>query len=98
MNTTAFKAALIKLQKMILIGGPDDGVITPWQSSQFGYFDSNATVIDMKDREIYKTDAIGLKTLDKAKKLIIHTVPDIPHFMWHKNTTIVDLYILPHLD
>ena len=31
-NSTQFKNALLKLEKLILIGGPDDGVITPWQS------------------------------------------------------------------
>lgn len=98
LNTSDFKAGLTKLKQMILIGGPDDGVITPWQSSQFGYYENNETVIDMRNRSIYQTDAIGLKTLDKLKKLTIYTVPGIPHFMWHKNTTLVDLYILPHLD
>lgn len=98
LNTTLFKTALTKLKKMILIGGPDDGVITPWQSSQFGYYNNNATVVDMREREIYQTDAIGLKTLDNEKKLTIHTVPQIPHFMWHKNISIVDNYILPYLD
>lgn len=31
-NSSDFKAALTKLEKLILIGGPNDGVITPWQS------------------------------------------------------------------
>ncbi|XP_043287577.1 lysosomal thioesterase PPT2 homolog isoform X2 [Venturia canescens] len=97
-NSTDFKAALTKLKRMVLIGGPDDDVITPWQSSQFGYFDYNKTVVEMKDREIYRKDAIGLQTLDKAGKLKLHTVPGIKHFQWHKNVSLVDLYILPYLD
>jgi palmitoyl-protein thioesterase len=28
----SFKKGLIKLRKMVLIGGPNDEVITPWQS------------------------------------------------------------------
>lgn len=32
LNSTYFKEALIRLDKMVLIGGPNDGVITPWQS------------------------------------------------------------------
>ena len=27
-----YKTNFLKLQKLVLIGGPDDGVITPWQS------------------------------------------------------------------
>ncbi|CAG5096165.1 Similar to Ppt2: Lysosomal thioesterase PPT2 homolog (Drosophila melanogaster), partial [Cotesia congregata] len=97
-NTTDYKLGLTKLKKLVLIGGPDDGVITPWQSSQFGFYQFNETVVEMRDREIYQTDAIGLKTLDKAKKLTTHTIPGIPHDQWHKNMTLVDLYILPYLD
>lgn len=83
---------------MVLIGGPDDGVITPWQSSQFGFYDKNETVVELRDRDEYKYDLIGLKTLDKQNKLVMHTVAGIPHFEWHKNVSIVDQFILPHLD
>lgn len=31
-NSSSFKDALTKLEKLVLVGGPDDGVITPWQS------------------------------------------------------------------
>lgn len=51
----------------------------------------------MKDRDIYTKDLIGLKTLDEAKKLDLITVPGIDHFMWHKNLTVVDKYILQYL-
>ena len=31
-NSTDFKSSLTRLDRMVLIGGPNDGVITPWQS------------------------------------------------------------------
>lgn len=31
-NSSDFKNAITKLEKLVLIGGPNDGVITPWQS------------------------------------------------------------------
>lgn len=32
-NTSeSYKSGIIKLKKMVLIGGPDDGTIAPWQS------------------------------------------------------------------
>lgn len=96
--TGDFKDGIVKLRQMVLIGGPDDGVITPWQSSHFGYYCDNETVVEMRDRDIYKNDAIGLKTLDKRGKLKIHVVPGIPHFNWHKNASIVDKFLLPYLD
>uniref|UniRef100_V5GM39 palmitoyl-CoA hydrolase n=1 Tax=Anoplophora glabripennis TaxID=217634 RepID=V5GM39_ANOGL len=93
-----FKNALTKLDMMVLIGGPDDNVITPWQSSQFGYFNDNGTVINFMNRDIYKEDRIGLRTLDKKGKLKIITVPGINHFMWHINMSVCDNYVLPYLD
>ncbi|XP_020279576.1 lysosomal thioesterase PPT2 homolog isoform X2 [Pseudomyrmex gracilis] len=97
-NNSDFKSGLIKLERMILIGGPDDGVITPWQSSHFGYYDSNLTVIEMFNRSVYKDDTIGLKTLNEQGKLEIITVPGIQHSDWHKNISIVDQFLLPYLD
>ncbi|CAK9812741.1 Lysosomal thioesterase PPT2 homolog [Anthophora plagiata] len=92
------KRGLTKLKRMVLVGGPDDGVITPWQSSHFGYYDANETVINMRDRSIYKDDLIGLKTLDESGRLTFITVPHVPHYEWHKNESIVDNYLLPFLD
>ncbi|CAG9854533.1 unnamed protein product [Phyllotreta striolata] len=93
-----FKQALTKLDLLVLIGGPNDNVITPWQSSQFGYYDHNGTVVELKDRELYQNDTIGLKTLYEKKKLKLITVPGIDHFMWHLNLSICDNYVLPYLD
>ncbi|XP_063358686.1 lysosomal thioesterase PPT2 homolog isoform X1 [Cydia amplana] len=97
-KTTDFKTNLLRLKRFVLIGGPDDNVITPWQSSQFGYYDANETVIKMQDQPIYKEDKIGLKELDKNGKLHVVTVPGINHFNWHMNVSIVDDYLLPYLD
>lgn len=66
--------------------------------SQFGYFNDNGTVINYINRDIYKEDRIGLRTLDKKGKLKIVTVAGIDHFMWHRNMSVCDKYILPYLD
>ena len=31
-RNSSYKSNFVKLEKLVLIGGPDDGVITPWQS------------------------------------------------------------------
>jgi len=36
----------------------------------------------MKDAEIYKTDAIGLKTLDEEKKLYLESMPGKNHMAY----------------
>lgn len=32
-NATAWRKNFLRVGRLVLIGGPDDGVITPWQSS-----------------------------------------------------------------
>nr|ATJ44575.1 acetyltransferase 12 [Helicoverpa assulta] len=93
-----FKKNLLRLKRLVLIGGPDDNVITPWQSSQFGYYDANETIIEMKSQDIYMEDKIGLRTLDESGRLHVVTVPGVNHFSWHMNISIVDDYLLPYLD
>ncbi|KAF3425518.1 hypothetical protein E2986_05652 [Frieseomelitta varia] len=93
-----FKQGLTKLKRLVLVGGPDDGVITPWQSSHFGYYDANETVIDMRDRSIYKDDLIGLRTLNESERLVLITVSNVTHNEWHKNVSIIDDFLLPYLD
>lgn len=58
----------------------------------------NETVVEMKNRDTYILDLIGLKTLNDDNKLDIITVPGVNHFMWHLNVSIVDDYILKYLD
>lgn len=89
---------MLKLEKVILIGGPDDDVITPWQSAHFGFYDKNLTVVPMRERTIYQEDAIGLRTLDESGKLKIITVPNIKHIEWHLNRTLIDDVVVPNLD
>lgn len=97
-NSSQFRDNLLKLDKMVLIGGPQDGVITPWQSSHFGYYDQNDTVIPFNERKIYTEDRIGLQTLEKQGKLKVVVVPGVQHFAWHLNLTVIHETILPFLD
>ncbi|XP_044751537.1 lysosomal thioesterase PPT2 homolog [Coccinella septempunctata] len=97
-RSAQFKNALTKLNKMVLIGGPDDNVITPWESSQFGFYNDNMTVVNLISRPLYQQDLIGLKTLDESGRLDLITVPGVNHFMWHLNVSIVDNYIINYLD
>ncbi|KAG7261892.1 hypothetical protein CRUP_006308 [Coryphaenoides rupestris] len=50
-NSTEWKSNFLKIKKLVLVGGPDDGVITPWQSSQFGFYDNNETVVEIQHQE-----------------------------------------------
>lgn len=69
------------LDYFIMVGNEKDGMITPWQSVFFGFHPpgNDSAVLDLTERDIYKNDWIGLKTLDEAKKLIRITSPGIKH-------------------
>lgn len=97
-NSTQFRDNLLKLDKMILIGGPDDGVITPWESSHFGFFNHENNVVPMKSRRIYVEDRIGLQTLDKMNKLKLLTFEKVRHFDWHRNAGVIRKAVIPYLD
>lgn len=97
-NSTRFREGLLKLNKLILIGGPDDGVITPWQSSHFAYYDIDEHIVPMHKRDVYRKDKIGLRALDDAKKLIILSFPKVHHFDWHMDVNVIREAIIPYLD
>lgn len=48
----SWKGNFAKLGRLVLIGGPDDKVISPWQSAHFGFFDENEEVVPMEDMEV----------------------------------------------
>ncbi|XP_063054440.1 lysosomal thioesterase PPT2-like [Engraulis encrasicolus] len=81
-NITSWKDNFLRIKKLVLIGGRDDGLITPWQSSFFGFYDEKGNVIDMKNQDWYLKDAFGLKTLDMRKDLKQCEVDGIDHLRW----------------
>jgi len=52
----------------------------------------------MKERDVYKNDGFGLKTLDESGRIHFITQAGIDHFSWHVNLTVIDNHIIPHLD
>ncbi|XP_071383601.1 lysosomal thioesterase PPT2 [Centroberyx affinis] len=87
-NATEWKKNFLKIKKLVLIGGPDDGVITPWQSSQFGFYDDNETVVEMQHQDVYLRDVFGLKSLAARGDLILCSVAGVEHVWWHSNETV----------
>ncbi|KAL4629624.1 lysosomal thioesterase PPT2-like [Arapaima gigas] len=87
-NATVWKKNFLRIKKLVLIGGPDDGVITPWESSLFGFYDDNETVVEMKHQDVYLRDVFGLKTLDSRGDLVTCVLPGVQHTKWHSNDTV----------
>lgn len=97
-NSTRFRDNLLRLRRLVLVGGPDDGVITPWQSSHFGYYDRNLHVVPVHERDIYLNDDIGLRELNRTGRLVSVTKENVRHTDWHTDVQVIREVVLPYLD
>nr|XP_039251353.1 lysosomal thioesterase PPT2-A-like [Styela clava]XP_039251354.1 lysosomal thioesterase PPT2-A-like [Styela clava] len=94
---TSWKNNFTRLKKLVLIGGPDDEVITPWQSAQFGFYNGHELVEPMKNLKVYRDDSFGLLTLDKSESIQTCTFPGVRHLRWPKTPTVFEKCIEPFL-
>jgi len=92
-----YKANFLRINNLVLIGGPTDEIITPWQAAHFGFYDSDIHVQPMENQLIYQQDTFGLKTLNNAGRLFRYVVPGVLHEHWNKNQTVFDLYVKQYL-
>uniref|UniRef100_A0A3Q3X8K7 palmitoyl-CoA hydrolase n=1 Tax=Mola mola TaxID=94237 RepID=A0A3Q3X8K7_MOLML len=90
-NMKAWRENFLRIKKLVLIGGPDDGVITPWQSSHFGFYDSNENIVEMRNQAFYMNDTFGLKTLDARGDVSVCVHSGVKHIRWHSNFTVFTL-------
>ncbi|XP_061165439.1 lysosomal thioesterase PPT2-B-like [Saccostrea echinata] len=96
-NLTEYRRNFLKLRKLVLIGGPKDDVIRPWQSSHFGFYDDKESVVEMKKQQFFMKDDFGLKTLYTKGRVTTFTFPGIRHSQWYTNRTVFNKAILPFL-
>jgi len=73
-NEKAAKNATVKqrfssLDKVMLVMFTDDTVVTPKETSWFGFYDEKMKLRDMTELPFYQEDYIGLKSLDVSGKL-----------------------------
>ncbi len=97
-DTARFKANFLRIQNHTCLGSPDDGVIMPWSSSQYGFVTPNLTHIPLEAQPIFTDDLFGLATLYKTNRLYRVTAPNVPHTGWIDDQNLFTEYILPVLD
>nr|XP_018896940.1 PREDICTED: lysosomal thioesterase PPT2 homolog [Bemisia tabaci] len=97
-SSESYRRSFTKLKNLICIGGPQDGVISPWQSSHFSYIQTNGEIINYRERELYMNDSFGLRTLDQSGRFHIFEKSDVFHSDWASNDDVIDRFILPFLD
>lgn len=93
-----FRENFLRLKNLVLVGGPDDGVITPWESSHFGVFNDQEKVVEMREQQLYKEDWFGLRTLDARRSLYFYNFSGVKHTDWHRNPLVFLKCIEPWLD
>ena len=64
--------------------------------SHFGFYNEDEQVIPLEERAIYTSDLFGLKSL--RNKTQMYTIAGVMHHNWHQNLSVIDNYIIPHLD
>lgn len=93
-----YKSNFENVAKLVLIGGPDDGIVEPWQSAHFGFYDEHMDLVDCMDQQFYKDNSFGLRTLDDSGRIHMYTVPGVPHLKFHKDQSVFDHCIKQWLD
>ncbi|XP_065932104.1 lysosomal thioesterase PPT2-A isoform X2 [Magallana gigas] len=88
-HITEFKHNFLRIKRMVLIGGPNDGLIRPWQSSLFGFYDENEIVQDMKKQQYFIKDSFGLRTMYEQNRLFMYNIKGIVHKQWVRNPDVI---------
>jgi palmitoyl-protein thioesterase len=60
------------LSNFVMIWSPEDKVLDPPESGKFSFYDEDFNVIPLKETDLYKDDALGLKFLNFLDRLHIY--------------------------
>ena len=96
-SSARYKANFENVKQMVLLGGPNDGVILPWQSSQYAFFDQSFKIVPMEDQPVYKGNLFGLKTLKERGSLYNCVRNGVEHHYWIRNYTVYEECIKPYI-
>ena len=101
------KANFVRLRKLVMIGGPDDGVVVPWESELFGYCDEGGftyehgrckNTLNLTETRFYNEDLFGLKSLYDNGNVTLHVVPGVGHVDFLTEETVLESYVLPVIE
>ncbi|XP_067940842.1 lysosomal thioesterase PPT2-like [Watersipora subatra] len=95
--TAEYKRNFVRLERLVMIGGPNDTIITPWQSAHFGFYDKNETALPFEKQPWYLNDAFGLRTLNEANKVMRHTYGGLEHIYWYRTPAVFDCCVIPYI-
>ena len=94
------KKNFLKLSKFVLIGGPGENVIDPWQSTVFGYYTEDGFdkgMIPMEESRLFVEDLFGLRSLAERGDLVKCIYPGIGHLKFRDDPNMLRRCVLPAL-
>eukprot|EP00397_Hematodinium_sp_SG-2012_P040201 GEMP01044010.1.p1 GENE.GEMP01044010.1~~GEMP01044010.1.p1 ORF type:complete len:282 (+),score=58.85 GEMP01044010.1:393-1238(+) len=100
-RVTRYRNNVKKAKKIFLLASPADEVVTPWQTSHFGFYahgdasEENAKV-ESYEKQVTK-EALGLDDMVMRGAMSMITVPDISHTWWCYRENVVRAHVLPRL-
>jgi palmitoyl-protein thioesterase len=74
-----FKTNFLRIKKYVIYGSEHDGVVSPWQTQFYGFYDENMKIVPMEQQEVFQKDTFGLRTLNLTRRLIINNIPKVEH-------------------
>lgn len=118
-NQKRYMDNFVRVDNIHLFASPNDSVQAPYQTGLYSFYSSvdnleevetkfqELTMLDMTETPEYVGDTFGLKTMNEAGRLHRHSVPNVDHNCWNRNSTdfgwpcywepIYDKYIYPLL-
>jgi palmitoyl-protein thioesterase len=94
-DSALFKENFSNLSRLVLAGGSKDQTIIPWQSAQFGFYNSEMEIVPYHKQQFYINDTFGLRTLQKNEKLRLCNVNTVNHQDWVTSQQVYEKCIRP---
>ena len=93
-----YKKNFLKLRKMLVVGGPGEDVVHPWQSTVFGYYKPGTenTILDMT--QTYQNDLFGLRTLAERNGLQRCVFNGLDHIDFRDDEKMLEKCVFPVLN
>jgi hypothetical protein len=97
-DSVRFKNNFCRVGNHSYFGSPADGVLSPWSTSLYGFFDKNMSYIPMESQAVFQDDLFGLQTMFDAGRLGRTEVAGVFHTDWLFQQNVFETYVLPLLN
>ena len=75
LKNATYARRLSSINKLVMIMFMEDITVKPKETAWFGFVDEDGETIELEEQDQYKENWLGLKTMDKAGKLVFDILP-----------------------